>query len=245
MTYDDEKDSSPVSSKFDFAPEEQELLITLRGEIDNLVAHLQDPVVTDLPFSSPGGEQSIGRQLVNLQLERLPQLFKDSEMEVPHLATHTRQMEGNSCQLACASSILTGLGIKTSELEVAKGIGQNGEHATIWPGEVIEYLQGEGLRVERMNSMLDVIQALVEGGKIMLSLKPPRWPIPHAVTVSGLSIDHGDIELYVNDPQYKESAEVVSFRSFVDVVIPYSFDTLSPSFAVFRDVDGVDQKNSG
>lgn len=212
----------------------REALKELNRELRNLQDRLDSPETKKIAFSAPGGERDIGKQMVALQKEKLPKIFGDIEFESPYLPTHNIQTEQYSCQLATAANVLKALCLPITEKEIAEAIGKSGKTANIWPEELFVYLKSKGLEVSKIFSISEAIDSLIKGGKIILPLVPPEYPIPHAVAVSGIKIRSGKIEFYINDPQYKNYAETVSLDDIVDTIIPYSFHELTPAYAVSR-----------
>ena len=214
--------------------ESREALEELRRELKNLQDRLDSTETKKSAFGAPGGEQEIGKQMVTLQREKLPKIFGNTELESPYLPTHDIQTEQYSCQLATTANVLKALGMPTTEKEIAEAIGKSGKTANVWPEELSVYLRSKGLEVSKISSVLEAIDALTRGGKIILPLVPPKYPISHAIAISGIKIKNGKIEFYINDPQYKNYAETVSLDDIVDAVIPYSFQKLTPAYSVSR-----------
>lgn len=191
-------------------PESREVLEELKLELKNLQDRLSSPDTQKIPFTEQGGEQSIGRQMVALQRDKLPQIFKDTIFESSYLSTHDIQKEKYSCQLASVGNVLKALGLQVTEKEIAEAVGKNGEFANIWPGELIEYLKNKGLDVSEIGSALEAIEVLIAGGKIVLPLLPPKYSLPHTVVISGVKIENGEIGFYINDPYIRTMPK--SFR---------------------------------
>lgn len=225
-------------NKFDiYKPPENPLLnIEARTALENLQQELQK-LCTQLssPDISRTQEIATGQQIVSIQKEQLPKIYRDVSLETPYLATHNIQNERYSCQLASASNILKGLGLDVTENEVAKAIGKTGEaEGNVWQHELSKYLETLGLEVKRVMNALEVIESLIAGGKIVLPLLPPKYPYPHTVIISGIKIDHGNIEFYINDPQYKNYAETIPLGVVVENTVPYSYYAITPVFAVSK-----------
>lgn len=214
--------------------ESREALKELSRELKNLQDRLDTPETKKLAFSAPGGEQDIGKQMATLQREKLPKIFGNTEFESPYLPTHDVQTERHSCQLATTVNVLKALGVPATEKETAEAIGKSGKTANVWPEELSVYLKSKGLEVSKISSALEAIESLIRGGKIILPLVPPKYPISHAVAISGIKIKNGKIEFYINDPQYKNYAEVVSLDDIADAIVPYSFHKLTQAYAVSK-----------
>jgi len=214
--------------------ESREALEELSRELKNLQGRLDSPEIKKIAFGASGGEQEIGKQMVTLQKENLPKIFGNTEFETPYLPTHDIQTEQYSCQLATTANVLRALGIPSTEREIAEAIGKSGKTASIWPEELSVYLRSKGLEVSKISSVLEAINSLISGGKIILPLVPPKYPISHAVAISGIKIKNGKIEFYINDPQYKNYAEAVSLDDIADTIIPYSFHKMTPAYAISR-----------
>lgn len=212
------------------------ILNGLSSKLNGLQRQLNSPEVRRIGFNEQGGEQSIGKEMASLQMEKLPKIFSGVDFESPHLQTHDTQTEQYSCQLATAANVLTALGISTTEKEIAEAVGKSGSVADIWTEELSTFLRNRGLEVSRIYNALEIINSLIKGGKIILPLMPPKYPIPHTIAVSGVKIKDGKIEFYINDSQYKNYAETISLGDIVDVAIPYSFNELAPIYAVSRKI---------
>ncbi|MFA6437519.1 MAG: C39 family peptidase [Candidatus Paceibacterota bacterium] len=219
---------------FSLSPESRQTLEDLKLKLQDFRDRFVSSDTQKIPFTEPGGEQDIARKMTALQKEKIPQIFKETDFESSHLAIHETQKEKNSCQLASVSNILGALGIEVSEKEIAGEIGKSGEFADIWPDQLVKYLRDKGLDVTRINDTLEAIDVLIRGGKIVLFLLPPKYPVAHAVAISGVKINHGKIEFYVNDPQYKNYAETLSLDDLVDIIIPYSFNRITLPYAVLK-----------
>jgi len=219
---------------FSLNSESREALEDLKLRLQDFRDRLTLSDTQKIPFNEPGSEQDIAKQMTALQKERIPQIFKETDFESSHLTIHDTQKEKNSCQLASVSIILRALGIEISEKEIAEEIGKSGEFADVWPDQLVGYLKNKGLDVVRINNALEAIDILIKGGKIVLFLLPPKYPISHAVAISGIKINHGKIEFYVNDPQYKNYAETLSLDDLTDIIIPYSFNRITLPYAVLK-----------
>lgn len=224
-----------ISDILALSPECQKMLEDLKLELENLLNRLDSPDVQKIWFTDPGGEQEIGKQIIALQNEKLPEIFKDTDFESPYLSIHNIQKENNTCSLAALSNALLALGFKATEEEIVEEFKTNIKPiAGVLPEEQIKYLNAKGFNVLKLTSALEMVESLIKGGKVILCLRPPKYPISHAIVISGIKIDHGKIEFYINDSSHKNYAETASFSDVVDIIIPYSYKKIVPDFAIFK-----------
>lgn len=216
----------------------QEIRTALQKRLADLVDRLGSSEVQKLPFTATNGEESIGEEMIRIQKELLPQIYGQTIFESRYLANHHIQTRQYSCQLATAVNALKALDPDSSvtEEEIAKAVGSDGSReGNIWPHEVLDCLtQKHGLKSRKISTTLQAIDALLDGEKIILPLLPPKYPFPHVVLISGIKMDHGEIEFYVNNAQHNSYPEVMPLSSVIDLIIPYSFYKITPIFAVSK-----------
>jgi len=162
-------------------------------------------------------------------------MYRDTVLQTPYLKTHNIQAEEYSCQVASASNILKALGFDITEEEVACSIGKKGNvKSNVWPKDIIEYLEKEGLEVKRINNTLEAIELLIAGAKIVLPLQPPKYPYSHTIIISGVKIDHGNIEFYINDPNNRNHAEKMPLSNMINNIMPHYYLRVNPVYAISK-----------
>lgn len=232
-----ETPSAEISeSKSDILDKEsKERLNRLKAELTILAEKLALSEVQKKAFEQPGGEQEIGKKMAELQIKMLPEIFKNVEFTSDYLKIHSTQKNKKSCQLACASNVFSALNLpEKSEEEISEAIGNKGETASVWPNQIKNYLESLGLRIQEIKNITEAIEALIEDEKIIMPMMAPKYPVSHDVLISGIKIDNGQIEFFVNDPSYRNHVETIQLQSIGDAIIPYSFHKINLPYSVSK-----------
>jgi hypothetical protein len=182
-----------------------------------------------------GGESEVVTQMRQLQLEELPRIYADVRYESDYLLRHTRQATPDWCQLACIENAFRALGDETVTQDViadAAGVHPGGPP---FPEEMMDFARSRGLAVQTTDSVASMIDRLAHGSKIVLLTGYPVTPMQHAILVSGVRIDQGNIEFLYNNPSEDDGAKSVGLERMLQLLEPpLAHNKISRSYSLSR-----------
>lgn len=208
---------------------DDERLPDVRSEIERLSKEFLNYETPDLDFDNPVDYESkrkdqqrrdrLSREMRNLEMEYLSKLYRDVKYStLVKLPKHHLQNNPLACTLASTLNILEVFKLRggLSENDIANSIGEDGSRQTINIDKTLDFLKTKGLQHERVKSVLEIIQRLIDGQVIMYTIP---GEIAHRVVISAVMINKGKIDFLFNDP-LKEDPYWVPYQEIVNI-FPY------------------------
>ncbi|MEK7172496.1 MAG: hypothetical protein AAB740_00770 [Patescibacteria group bacterium] len=151
--------------------------------------------------------QRIDGKLREIQIKEMPQLYKSvAKYASPNiLKEHFPREKPLSCTAATALNVLEAIGLRErlSEKDILSSIKESGER-NIHVEKTREYLQQSGAEMRQLDSVVDLLQLLREGGVAVINIEPFS-PAAHSILISGFEINNGNITFLINDPAYRRN----------------------------------------
>lgn len=224
-------ESYPDSFELDEAASQRKK--ALHQEVESLLIKLGSDDVRSKGYYSPGGGAEVVNELRDVQLRELAEIYAKTRFESPYLQWHAVQETPVWCQIASASNALEALGrvpVPQTEIAAAYGVAPEGRP---FPDEMKAFLATKGLETRQADTVVQVIDELVAGNKLMLGLGYPAYPLQHTILVSGIRIDQGQIEFWTNDSAHQQGAQRMSLARMLELLEPpLDHNVLTRSFIV-------------
>ncbi|MDB5178269.1 MAG: Papain-like cysteine protease AvrRpt2 [Patescibacteria group bacterium] len=213
-------EAEPFPREFELREAAQQRKAGLDGKMDELLARLASDEVRGKAHYGPGGEAEVVAQMRALQLEELPKVYADVRYESDYLAWHTPQETESWCQLASLQNAFRALGDESvTQEDIAQTLHLN-RLSPPFPSQLMDFAREKGLVVQEMDSVTDMVDALVAGSKVVLQTGYPAAPSQHTILVSGVRVDHGAIEFIYNDPATDNGDKSVSLGRMLELLEP-------------------------
>jgi len=225
----------PYPHQLELSEAMQQRKSELDTQIDKMLVRLASEEVRSKGHYNAGGEAEVASEMRKLQLQELPGIYADTRYESDFLAWHARQETEDWCQLASLENAFKALGDTSvtqgsiaQELNIHPG-------SRPFPDNLVSFVRNKGLDASKMDSVTGMIDALVDGGKIILHTGYPAVAIQHAVLVSGVRIDHGTIEFLYNDSAMDEGIKTLPLSRMLELLEPpFAHNAINRSYAVSR-----------
>lgn len=185
---------------------------------DKLVVDLDSPDERD-PVEDKRRKR-LSAEARDLEMKYLGKLYKDVVYStLAKLPAHHLQNNPLACTIASALNILEIFKLRgnLTERDIAQYIGEDGSFKEISIDKTLDLLKVKGLDNERVGSVLEMIERLIDGQIIMYTIP---GSIRHRVVISAVKINKGKIDFLFNDPLKKDPYWV----PYQDIVKGFGYD---------------------
>lgn len=209
--------------------------LELSTQLDKILTRLASDEVQSKGHYNPGGGAEVVDEMIKLQLQELPKIYAGIHYESDFLRWHARQKTENWCQLASMQNAFTALGDSSVTQE---GIAQKlhiHPDGRPFPDDLMQFARDKGMDVKKLDSVTEMIDLLASSSKIILNTGYPVVPIQHAILISGVRINHGEIEFFYNDSASDDGVKTVHLERMLKLFEPpLAHNTLNRSYAISR-----------
>lgn len=224
---------APYADRLVLDDEAKQLRAYLDSEMATLLQELSSDRVQAAAHYMPGGGDEIARRMKAIQAELLPRIYAGVRFTIPYLERHELQQTPSWCQIATASNAFASFGLEpVGQDEIAAAVRVTPESRP-YPQEVRNFLEDRGLDTAELSSTVQLVDGLVAGARASLNMGYPAYPSQHTVLISGVRIDNGRIDFFVNDSNYDNGAQPMPLERMLQVLEPpFMHNVLNRSFLI-------------